>query len=388
MPPLSTFQSLQDAPRVAHGAAPPGPRRGFTLIEVAVSLVIVSIIVSSLGSIIVLTSRALPGAAGANESTLAASLSLDQLRSELRFATKVSEATATAITFTVPDRDSDLLDETIRYSWAGPGSPLLRQYNGKAAAPVAASLNSFAITYTKNKYTTVTSGTTTWDSGEVQLAGFTTFGGLSVSNNLTLSTTTWGSEAFAIDQVTLPADTTRFEITRVSLKLRKSGAGADLTVGIHLPSATGSSIPAASPIATPATIPVASLPTSYGWVDAAITGVVFPDASKQNFVLVCKGTAGTAALLQYLSIATAAIDSNVFRWTTNSGSTWQPTLNLQLQDAPFAVYGKYQRQITANVNTDTYTLGSVSVSLQATTASSTRIDTGIEALNEPSIPGP
>ena len=100
------------------------------------------------------------------------------------------------------------------------------------------------------------------------------------------------AEAFTIDRVTLPADTTKLSITRVSLRLRKPSSGtAGATVAVHLPSAAGSSIPATSPIGTAYSVPAAALTTSYAWVDSIFSDVTFPNEDTTSFVIVVKGVA-------------------------------------------------------------------------------------------------
>jgi hypothetical protein len=66
------------------------------------------------------------------------------MQSDLEFALAFSEQTATAMTFTVPDRDGDLLAETIRYAWSGtPGDPLTRQINEGAVATMLEDVHVF-----------------------------------------------------------------------------------------------------------------------------------------------------------------------------------------------------------------------------------------------------
>src|SRR5690349_22532054 len=86
----------------------------FTLIEMLISLAIMALIAAALGSTIVLASRALDQQAGPGATTVAARRATDRLLGELAGATAFSERTATAVTFTVPDRDGDGAPETIR----------------------------------------------------------------------------------------------------------------------------------------------------------------------------------------------------------------------------------------------------------------------------------
>jgi prepilin-type N-terminal cleavage/methylation domain-containing protein len=386
----------------AHAAHDPGngpPRRGpaasrlgFSLMELVVSMAVISVLLVSLGSAIVVTSRAMPAPSspgGGAEFKRAAAL--DQMCAELRCATAFTEIGATSVAFSVPDRDKDATEEKIRYAWTGvSGAPLTREYNGGAKVAVADDLASFALAYLKDKHTTSTTGTTTWDSGEVQLAAFSAWSGITPTQSTTaLSTTTWAAEAFTINLVTLPADTTKLAITRVSLRMRKPAGGTQgATIGIYPPSAAGASTPGASPYGTPYSIPAANMATVLGWVDATFTDVVFGDYKTQDFVIVVKGIGAGSATIQYLNSALAPLDSPVYRYTTNSGSSWLPALLLNQSDAPFVVYGSYQREIQTTTSADTYTLNSVTISMRGAGSRAARLDAAVAALNQPSVTGP
>jgi hypothetical protein len=205
--------------------------------------------------------------------------------------------TPTAVTFTVADRNSDGNPETIRYAWGGTaGSGLTRSYNAATAASVADNLATFSLAYLKDKHTTSTTGTTTWDSGEVQLASFSGWSG--ITNGLAttpLSTTTWASESFTINAISLPADTTRLAISRISLKMKKptwhgGGNRRDL-------SAFGSGRIDTGDIGDRDRVhrPAASFSTSMAWVDATFSDVVYGDAKTKDFVIVVKGIAASSA---------------------------------------------------------------------------------------------
>lgn len=112
-------------------AARPRGTHAFTLIEMVVSLSVISIVFLAMGSVMVLASKALPTADSSTALTFEANDLVQQIVSELQTATSVTAATDKGIAFTVPDRDSDAVDESIMYRWDGvPGGPLFRQYNG------------------------------------------------------------------------------------------------------------------------------------------------------------------------------------------------------------------------------------------------------------------
>src|SRR5687768_7307632 len=86
--------------------------RAFTLIEMLISLSVMAIIMAALGSTIVLASRALDHEAGPGAATVAARRVTDRMLAELGAATSFAERSATAVAFTVPDRDGDGLPES------------------------------------------------------------------------------------------------------------------------------------------------------------------------------------------------------------------------------------------------------------------------------------
>lgn len=126
---------------------PAAPPRAFTLLEMVVSLTIVSILMLAMGSSILLVTRALPDGGAAADETTRRQAALDQLADELRYALHFTERTSTSIGFTVADRDGDGSPEHIRYAWAGAGSPLTRTYNHGSANPVIDAVAAFTLTY-------------------------------------------------------------------------------------------------------------------------------------------------------------------------------------------------------------------------------------------------
>ena len=71
-----------------------------------------------------------------------------QMSTELAGALHITERTATAITFTVADRNGDGSPERIRYAWSGVvGAPLTRQYNGGGVVDVLADVQTFELGY-------------------------------------------------------------------------------------------------------------------------------------------------------------------------------------------------------------------------------------------------
>lgn len=365
-------------------------RRGISLIEVTVSIAAASVLVVAIGSVIVLSSKSLPQNSHLTFTALTAGAVSEQLAEELRYAIAVTEMDAKAVTFAVPDRTGDAAAETIRYAWDGAGGgTLTRTFNGVSTA-VATGVQDFKLDYSKRKVTTNSSTNVVVDSGEVLLASFSSWPGITVvPSQMAVGTAVWIAEGFKIDQVVFPPDTTKVEILRVELRLRRPSSGANnMTVAIHNPSVSNAQIPHTNVVGNVSTVAPAALTTSFAWINVPMTGVVFPGPVLDLFI-VMKGTSANCAQVQYLNSALAPVDFPFMRWTSDSGSTWSPTLALVNQyDVPFNVFGRYERTTTSNVSTDNYYLTSVDIALQLAAESGTRVKTAARVLNEPGVPGP
>lgn len=125
-------------------------RSGFTLVELVVSLGIMSVILAGVSSAILVASHALPSPTSAMRRRSEVVAALDRISAELECATAITELTSTAVTFTVADRGHGAAGaETIRYIWTGvSGGDLVRQYNGGLLEKVATGVTSFALSST------------------------------------------------------------------------------------------------------------------------------------------------------------------------------------------------------------------------------------------------
>jgi hypothetical protein len=92
-------------------------RRAFTLIEVVMSCVVLSMVVLALGYALKLTLVSTGEGASLAQSTLDAADAVDRVTDDLTEATNFTERTAQAVTFTVPDRTADNQVDKIRYAY-------------------------------------------------------------------------------------------------------------------------------------------------------------------------------------------------------------------------------------------------------------------------------
>src|SRR5687768_6121485 len=92
-----------------------GAARGVTLAELVISLLIISILSFTMGSVMVLSSKAV-GLSATHAGDVRFDDVVATIASEQRFALSVTERTPRSIAFTVADRDNDAVPESIRYA--------------------------------------------------------------------------------------------------------------------------------------------------------------------------------------------------------------------------------------------------------------------------------
>jgi prepilin-type N-terminal cleavage/methylation domain-containing protein len=376
----------------------PRVRPGFTLIELLLSLGITALVMTALGSAVVLASRAIPTSSAVVPGALAAALAAEEMSHDLRFATRIVEAEPTRIAFYVPDRTGSGRPEEIVYQWGGPGEPLLRTINSGNAVALVASLDDFAIGYAKRRRTSGSTTTTALiDSGEVLLSSFTGWPGVSTSMNyaqLSVNSSTgltnMASQKFVVDKVVFPDDIVSWRITRVSLRTRRSSnPEATARINIHLPLLPGSDTPGPAPVGDSGFIAASVQTTSAAWRDVFFNDVVFADRTLRDFMIVMQPHSSTdISFVEYYTATNPPRDEYVFLTSNDSGVTWSPSANRHRNDAPFFVYGSYQRLETTTVDNEYYILGHLTISLRWGARGNDHLTTGVQFANQPEMPAP
>ena len=134
--------------RHEHGKGRFSCYRGLTLVEMLISISIISLLLGALASTVLLATKAIPDPDDPGLQALAAVRVTEHMLQELQEALNVNVATATSVEFTVADRDSDNNAETIRYAFSGTaGDPLTRQYNSGAIVNVLDNVQEFNLQY-------------------------------------------------------------------------------------------------------------------------------------------------------------------------------------------------------------------------------------------------
>ena len=208
--------------------APGRPRWGFTLIELTVSLTILSILLVGIGSSIVLASHALPDNDSPLIKSVEAGTTLDQIANELETALSIAERSQTSLAFTVPDRDGDGISERIRYAWTGiAGDPLTRQYNSQPEVPILADVNLFNLVYDIESTTETYPGAGVEDAFDSLMVDYTDTSGLKA---FAVTASDWIGQYFAPD---LPGIAMRWRPTRIKFKAKRASTPAFTKIQIR-----------------------------------------------------------------------------------------------------------------------------------------------------------
>lgn len=305
-------------------------RRAHTLVEMTASIAILAILMAGLGSAMVVASRALDASETQTSPAVRVGDSrraLDRLASDLSLATGLLEKAPGAITFTVPDRTSDGLPDQLRYAWSGAaGTPLTLAINGGTAAPLVDNVKSFVLAYPAR-----TSGPAAKTTGPETLLLSHDDAVLGTMRDFSLDNNNWFC---AFVRPALAAGAVSWELTRVELRIKRSGLNA--TAFVRAVSASATQAPGTTTLASVA-IPTNGSST-YGWYTVNFTGVTGLDPF-QGVCIVMGATVGAqAGVIEYESGGSPMTTNTHAIGSTNGGGSWASPDTAT--DVRIKVYGK------------------------------------------------
>jgi prepilin-type N-terminal cleavage/methylation domain-containing protein len=316
----------------------PSPRilavhRAFTLLEMAMSMVIVSILALACTSVVRLATRLGNPSVSTDPASLAVSArsAMDQINADLKMATSITSRSASSITFTVPDRNNDGLPETITYAWAGVGSPITRQYNGGAIVSIADNVQNFNLSFLDK---TVVPPPPV-ESAEQVLAS-RDWPTASDIKSYSLKSAAWAAEYF---KPVMPGNTVSWKVTRLKVKLQRNGAATgNVTVTVN--NVDGSNKPAGAALGS-FPIDITSVASNkFVWVDVPLAAISGLDPRSSLSIEVTTTNASTLGTLAYDQ---KAVDPSM-GWMSGSspGTTWSaPTSTTAME---YYVYGTVTTQ--------------------------------------------
>ena len=116
---------------------------GYTLLELVLASASAAVLMGGLAWSLEIASKSLKVGTGSLAETRTAHQLLATLHRDLQTALTLSELTETSVTMSVPDRDGDLVPETIRYAWSG--TELTQVYNCGTVTTLATNVQSFSL---------------------------------------------------------------------------------------------------------------------------------------------------------------------------------------------------------------------------------------------------
>ncbi|MCZ6654253.1 MAG: prepilin-type N-terminal cleavage/methylation domain-containing protein [Planctomycetota bacterium] len=344
-------------------------RNGFTLIELVTSMTIGAILLSGMGSAILIASHALPGRNTATGAILRASDVVEQIAGELHCAVTFTQRSATMVEITVPDRNADLTPETIRYTWSGmPGDPLTRQYNAGTIVNVAEDVQEFDLSYATRASPSLPDIEM---PEELFLAQDANNSG--TESEFALTATKKCAEKF---KALLPADAVSWRITRIRFIASPSaGIQGNLSVEV-MNTITGTGKPGSTEDAV--LVPESNL-IANNWYDVQFTNAGGLSPSDAYFIVFGKASGGGTVGL--IKIGRGSFNSpQTTYWT---GGNWQEDSTTDLW---LWVWGKVT--VPDPNPLPPFALVSVGIKLRLGMEARTRVQTAAQLLNTPKVTGP
>ncbi|MBS0197534.1 MAG: prepilin-type N-terminal cleavage/methylation domain-containing protein [Planctomycetes bacterium] len=285
-------------------------RRGFTLVEMVISMAILAIVlIGGQSAVMMATATARRTARDASAATSTA-VAEAMLSADLADATSVTTATGTQITVAVPDRTGDGVSDTVTYSWSGAaGAPIVRTVNG-TATNVMAGVQGFQIAYVTG---TGRSAAAASQSAEMLVA-------TNVNSNSTADVTLSSSKWAAVcAKATLPTGTTAWTPTRVEFQTKPVGLGTRDPLSVQLRRASGSA--PTSAVLDSVSLSTPNLTTVYSWRTCAFAAgtSLNPD---DTAAIVLTTTDPSGACQVPVQVAGSSRSGDVLTFSMNSGGSW------------------------------------------------------------------
>ena len=343
-------------------------RSGHTLLEMMLSLVLLSIVMASVGSAVLFASHVMPGKDSPASTLIHDSSVLRQIAEDLALAQHVIERETNSITVVVADRTGDGLPERIRYAWSGvAGDPLTYQLNDASAFTILESVESFGLTYDLDTVATALPGSL-GEGSEILLASMDTLG------------TTYGyslSSSKGIGQrvtPTLSAGATGFRATRIEYYASSSGSA---TGGFPVLIRGLSGSTPTDPTYAAGAVLESSLSSSYNWESVSLVSAETIPAGTQTVLLFGPGIgSGNVGRVAYDDWTAPS-----YSYTSNGGSSWS------FAGAGSVYYRLYGREISASKNwdVDRSHVTDVTITLQSTAADNSPITRMVRLEQAPEV---
>jgi prepilin-type N-terminal cleavage/methylation domain-containing protein len=345
---------------------------GFTLVEIVVSLSVMSILMLAMGSALLVATKALPDAERTTTKLNQASQIAEQITTELQEARHITERNGQAVTFTVADRDGDGSPERIRYAWSGTaGDPLTRQYNFGTAVTVLADMSQFSLTYDLHTDLEQYPGFPVYGS-EVLLNSYTAAEDLS---EYEMKASDWIGQYFQPPGGVFPADAVYWRVTRLKFEAMVDDAPYESTyVQLRLPDTEHEPT---DTIIEQQVMYEGDLTDSWEWQEFFFSGAhdLVPGA---DLCLVLEAT-GQSGKIRWEDDDAPGATGRLK--TENNGNSWEYKTDECMR---YEIYGQVATPGADQTAARQYVTG-IQLQLQSGADADTRIDTAVHLPNTPEL---
>ncbi|MCH8967305.1 MAG: hypothetical protein IID43_06470 [Planctomycetes bacterium] len=340
-------------------------KTGFTMVETLVSVATMALLMTGMGSAILIASNSLPDRGNPVDAAIKAADAVDQISAELRYASSISTASPTSIQFVV---DRSGTDQTISYTWSAiPGDPLTRTYGLATPVDLIDDVYEFTLTYE-----TAPAGTlppVEQEGAEILLASYDT---LVVASDYRVSSVDWVGQYF---QPSLPADAVSWKVTRVKFMAHTDGK-ANGTTAVQLRTATAGNLPTTT-VLEELLMVEATLSSSYLWQEFAFSTVSGRTPGEGLCLVLGLGVADNhMCQAQYDSGGGSGLVA-----TADGGGIWVSAINSSMT---YYVYGTVNTMGPPQGGEQQYR--SVRIELRTGSHSSSRVESAVQILNQPDVP--
>lgn len=306
-------------------------RRGYTLIELVLGMIVAALLMAGMASALVVASRAADITTDVAAHTTGARETADRITADLNHAVTLVSQNANSVSFTVSDRNGDGSPETIRYAWGGNvGDSLTREYNSSTAQTILENVQQFDLTYLA----------TPAMSPPLQESLITSLvnNRNPVGGQLNLFTVDPNHVCAQFLKPQLPSNACSWSVTGARIMIARQSDGTSL---VQIRSTTARQRPSAQVLAA-VSLQTGGLPAVPTWVELAFTGVSGLDPSA-GVCLVFSQTSGSAAgKVQYQQTGLSMPRNTHWMTSNDGGQTWTaPTSD---EDMVFEVFGTITTQ--------------------------------------------
>lgn len=319
----------------------PTLRRGFTVLELIVSIPTATVLIGAMAMCVTLMMRTRSQDDLRFKGTYNLSKALNQMASDIELATSHVSSSTTHLEFLVPDRNGDELPEQIRYEWGGitgaNANQILWKYNTSPLTAVFDDIGAFNV---KTIHSAVTSVAPNHLRTEVAVLKAADAFPSSLYREQVVNASNPIGQYFIPD---VPATGTRWDMGALRFMVRAADSNTDGILRIRVMRANSTTRLPEAPILADVQIEEWKLGSTYQWLEIPIAPIAWQTRTTPLCITIeAAGGTDDVARVQWLENGTGMPANSNLLTSTNGGATWTASNNSQsLRFYAFGFYDGY-----------------------------------------------